>query len=83
MRKVLLVAALAGGIALSACQPKPEPAPPPPPPPPGAVNGTVAADRDGDGIVDGYYSSDGLYHPNYVPPPPPPPPPPTPMGEKG
>lgn len=33
----------------------------------GAVAGTTAADRDGDGIVDGYYSSDGLYHPNVAP----------------
>ncbi|MEO8724306.1 MAG: hypothetical protein ABI395_12470 [Sphingobium sp.] len=57
----------------------------PPPPPPGAVMGSTAADRDGDGIVDGYYTSDGMYHPNYVPPPPPPPPPPaaTPHGERG
>lgn len=76
-----------GGLSLVACAPKPEPAPPPPPPPPpppGAVLGSVAADRDGDGIIDGYYTSDGIYHPNYVPPPPPPPPPaPTPRGERG
>jgi hypothetical protein len=43
----------------------------------------MAADRDGDGIIDGYYSADGIYHPNYVPPPPPPPPPATSMGERG
>lgn len=33
----------------------------------GAVPGSTAADRDGDGLVDGYYSSDGLYHPNVAP----------------
>ncbi|ARR56571.1 MULTISPECIES: hypothetical protein [Sphingomonadales] len=55
----------------------------PPPPPPGAVPGSVAADRDGDGIVDGYYSADGIYHPNLPPAPPPPPPPPTRRGERG
>jgi hypothetical protein len=55
----------------------------PPPPPPGAVAGSVAADRDGDGIVDGYYSADGIYHPNMAPTPPPPPPPPTRRGERG
>ena len=27
----------------------------------GAIVGTVAADRNGDGIVDGYYTSDGAY----------------------
>lgn len=35
-----------------------------PPPMPGAVAGSVAADRDGDGVIDGYYTSDGIYHPN-------------------
>ena len=38
-----------------------------PPPMMGAVAGTTAADRDGDGIVDGYYTADGFYHP-YVSP---------------
>jgi hypothetical protein len=33
----------------------------------GAVSGTTAADRDGDGIVDGYYTSDGFYHPYVAP----------------
>jgi hypothetical protein len=70
-------------MTLAACT-KPDVAPPPPPPPPpGAVAGSVAADRDGDGIIDGYYSADGIYHPNYVPPPPPPPPPPSRTGERG
>lgn len=85
MRKIMIVLAMAGGLALGACtNAKEEVAPPPPPPPPpGAVAGSTAADRDGDGIVDGYYTSDGIYHPNYTPPPPPPPPPPTPTGERG
>ncbi len=56
---------------------------PPPPPPPGAVAGTIAADRNGDGIVDGYYTADGVYHANYVPPPPAPMPMPTRKGERG
>ena len=38
-----------------------------PPPMTGAVAGTTAADRDGDGIIDGYYSSDGFYHPYVAP----------------
>ena len=85
MRKIMIVLAMAGGLALSACTKAEEEvaAPPPPPPPPGSITGTTAADRDGDGIVDGYYTSDGIYHPNYTPPPPPPPPPPTPTGERG
>ncbi|MEG8038433.1 hypothetical protein QP166_03395 [Sphingomonas sp. LR60] len=52
-------------------------------PPPGAVAGSHAADRDGDGIVDGYYTSDGIYHPYAPPAPPPPPPAPTRRGERG
>jgi hypothetical protein len=83
--KYLTLAGLAA-LSLAACakqEPVAPPPPPPPPPPPGAVAGSVAADRDGDGIVDGYYSADGIYHPNYVPPPPPPPPPPSATGERG
>lgn len=38
-----------------------------PPPMMGAVAGTTAADRDGDGIVDGYYTTDGFYHPYVAP----------------
>jgi hypothetical protein len=38
-----------------------------PPQMPGAVTGSVAADRDGDGVIDGYYTSDGIYHPNMTP----------------
>ena len=70
------------GIGLAACAPK-QVAVVPPPPPPGVVAGSIAADRDGDGMIDGYYSSDGIYHANYVPPPPPPPPLPTRKGERG
>lgn len=82
MKTRYLILATAGGIALAGCAAKETP-PPPPPPPPGAVAGSVAADRDGDGVIDGYYTSDGVYHPNYVPPPPPPPPPPSTTGERG
>ena len=81
MKMRSLVLAGIGGLMLAACAETEPPAPPPPPP--GAVPGSVAADRDGDGIIDGYYTSDGIYHPNYVPPPPPPPPPPSRVGERG
>src|SRR3546814_7962276 len=78
----LMLGAL-GALALSACSQQEEiAAAPPPPPPPGAVPGSIAADRDGDGIIDGYYTADGVYHPNYMPPPPPPPPAPTQVGER-
>lgn len=87
MRIRTLILAGIGALALAACQKQEEPvaAAPPPPPPPGAVAGSSAADRDGDGIVDGYYTSDGMYHP-YVAPTPPAPPPPemaTRTGERG
>src|SRR3546814_13656664 len=73
-----LVLATLGGLALCACTKTEEPAvAAAPPPPPGAVAGSTAADRDGDGIVDGYYTADGIYHPNVAPTPPPPPPAPT------
>jgi hypothetical protein len=74
---------LAGATALllAACSNKEEVAAAPPPPP-GAVPGSVAADRDGDGIIDGSYTADGIYHPN-APAMPPPPPPPTQVGERG
>lgn len=78
----ILISAL-GALALSACSQQEEIAAAPPPPPPGAVPGSIAADRDGDGIIDGYYTADGMYHPNYTPPPPPPPPAPTQVGERG
>lgn len=70
-----------GALALTACA-KEEHVAAAPPPPPGAVPGSTAADRDGDGIIDGYYSADGIYHPNAVPQLPPPPPP-TRTGERG
>lgn len=74
MRIRTLLLAAAGGLVLTACaqQPKKVAEAPPPPLPQGAVQGSMAADRDGDGIIDGYYSADGIYHANYVPPPPPP-----------
>ncbi len=72
-----------GVVTLAACAKKEPPAPPPPPPPPGSVAGSTAADRDGDGIIDGYYTSDGIYHPYAPPAPPPPPPAPTRRGERG
>jgi hypothetical protein len=71
-----------GGLALGACASKQQVAVAAPPPP-GAVAGSIAADRNGDGIVDGYYTADGIYHPNAVPAPPPPPPLPTRKGERG
>jgi hypothetical protein len=80
----LLLTAAAGG--LGACANNEDVAVAPAPPVgPGAIVGTVAADRDGDGIVDGYYTSDGTYVAFQPPPcpPPPPPPPPAPSGERG
>jgi hypothetical protein len=81
MRLTPLMLAGFGALALAGCA-RNEPVASPPPPPPGAVPGSVAADRDGDGIIDGYYSSDGIYHPNAAALPPPPPPP-TRRGERG
>jgi hypothetical protein len=80
-----IILAATGVMALAACA-RSEPeiaAAPPPPAPQGSLAGTTAADRDGDGIVDGYYTADGMYHPNALPPPPPPPPAPTRVGERG
>ena len=82
MRTMMMAATLALG-ACASTQEADVAAAAPPPPPPGAVAGSVAADRDGDGIVDGYYTSDGIYHPNVAPAPPPPPPLPTRRGERG
>ncbi|MFA7596830.1 MAG: hypothetical protein WCY92_10785 [Novosphingobium sp.] len=79
IKTLFLIAA--GGLALAGCAAKEEVAAAPPPP--GSVPGSTAADRDGDGIVDGYYTSDGVYHPYYTPPPPPPPPAPSGTGERG
>lgn len=81
IRYMILLAGVA--TTLGACAKK-EPVASAPPPPPGAVSGSTAADRDGDGIVDGYYTADGIYHPLAPPaPPPPPPPPPSRRGERG
>lgn len=52
----------------------------------GAIVGTVAADRNGDGIADGYYTSDGTYVAFQAPPCPQPayaPPPAPATGERG
>ena len=83
IRKMTLVAA--GLLGLSACASNQEPVAPAPPVGPGAIAGTVAADRNGDGYVDGYYTADGIYHPVEGPPcpPPPPPTPPPRAGERG
>lgn len=81
----VLLTAAAGG--LTACANHDEMAVAPAPPAgPGAIAGSVAADRDGDGIADGYYTADGMYvafQAPPCPPPPPPPPPPAPTGERG
>ncbi len=82
MRFQTIMLAGLGAIALTACS-KQEEVAMAPPPPPGAVAGSTAADRDGDGIVDGYYTSDGIYHPNVPPAPPAAPPAPTRAGERG
>jgi hypothetical protein len=85
LRITLLLAAAAGG--LTACADTDDVAVAPAPPVgPGAIRGTTAADRDGNGIVDGYYTRDGMYvafEAPPCPPPPPPPPPPAPSGERG
>ncbi|HEY1146815.1 hypothetical protein [Allosphingosinicella humi] len=87
MRRMLLAVLMAGTVALGACaNPEEEVIETPPPAGVGAIAGTVAADRNGDGLVDGYYTSDGMYHAFEAPPcppPPPPPPPPMPSGERG
>ncbi len=69
MRTQILILAAFGSLALGACAAKEKEvaAAVPPPLPQGAVVGSTAADRDGDGIVDGYYTSDGIYHPTVMP----------------
>jgi hypothetical protein len=83
MRIKTIMLGAATMLTLSACARQEEEVAAAPPPPPGAVQGSMAADRDGDGVIDGYYTSDGIYHANYVPPPPAPPPAPTRRGERG
>ena len=85
-----LILASAAALALAGCAQKQAPiaeAPPAPPPAPvlpaGAVAGTVAADRDGDGLIDGYYTPDGVYHPAVAPQPMAPPPTFARSGERG
>ena len=82
MRFTPLIVTGAAALLLSACAAKEQDVAYAPPPP-GAVPGSTAADRDGDGIIDGYYTADGIYHPNQPAYMPPPPPPPTRVGEKG
>lgn len=84
MKLAPLFLAVGGGLALAACSHTPPPPPAPPPMlPPGAVPGSTAADRNGDGVIDGYYTPDGVYHPLATTPPPPPPPRPSRTGERG
>lgn len=87
MKSRYLAMLVAGTAFLGACATNEEEVViPAPPVGVGAIAGTVAADRDGDGIVDGYYTTDGVYH-AFQPPPcpvcPAPPPPPPPAGERG
>ena len=87
MKLKALTIVLAGAITLGACaETREDIVAPAPPLGPGALPGTVAADRNGDGIADGFYTPDGVYRPFEAPPcppPPPPPPPPTKRGERG
>lgn len=86
MRVLGITLLLASSVGLSACANTEDVAVAPAPPVgPGAIIGTVAADRNGDGIVDGYYTRDGVYVAYQAPPCPlpPPPPPPAPSGERG
>lgn len=85
MNKAHMAILLAGTLSLGACaSASDEPIAPAPPVGPGALSGTVAADRDGNGIADGYYTSDGMYNAFQAPPCPlPPPPAPSQSGERG
>lgn len=86
MRVLGLTLLLGSSIALTACATTDDVAVAPAPPVgPGAILGTTAADRNGDGIVDGYYTRDGMYMAFQAPPCPMPqaPMPPAPSGERG
>lgn len=89
MRKLHYAGLVGVGLTLAACQQPQEDIAPAPPVGPGALVGTVAADRDGDGIADGYYDASGNYYAFQAPPCPEPPPPPEPVyqpsptGERG
>ncbi|WP_294444732.1 hypothetical protein, partial [uncultured Sphingomonas sp.] len=79
MKGATFAAVLLGASVLTACaNTREDVVAPAPPAGPGALVGTVAADRDGDGIVDGYYTADGIYVAFQAPPCPTPPPPPPP-----
>lgn len=68
MRTFAVILAATAALATGACAKKAEQVSAAPPPvPQGGVPGSIAADRDGDGIIDGYYSADGIYHPNVAP----------------
>ena len=92
MKTSLLAVAVLGCATLGACtNANDEPMMPPAPVGVGAIAGTVAADRNGDGVVDGYYDASGVYNAFQAPPCPPaaPAPAPTynpapmPSGERG
>lgn len=80
---------LAAPIGLAACTNMDEDVAVAPAPPawPGVIVGSVAADRNGDGIVDGYYTADGTFVAYQAPPCPQPQmmmqPAPAPSGERG
>lgn len=86
MRVLSIGLLVASALGVSACAQSEDVAVAPAPPMgPGAIIGSVAADRNGDGIADGYYTADGTYVAFQAPPcpMPPPPPPPAPSGERG
>ncbi len=89
MRVSRFCLALVAPIGLAACTNMDEEVAVAPAPPawPGVIVGSVAADRNGDGIVDGYYTSDGTFVAYQAPPCPQPQmmmqPAPAPSGERG
>lgn len=85
MRGKILALLVVGTAALAGCTQQEDVAVAPAAPiGPGAIAGTVAADRNGDGIIDGYYTSDGIYNAFQAPPCPEPAPlPPRRSGERG
>lgn len=89
MRVLSIAALLATSLGLAACADMRDDVAVAPAPPawPGVIVGSVAADRNGDGIVDGYYTSDGTFVAYQAPPCPAPAPmmqpAPAPSGERG